>query len=300
VRFFSIIILAILAAVDTSGQRVVRGEVRLKTDSTFLPAVNVVEKGGMNAVVADRGGKFEINCSSSKPVLQFSFIGLKTIEITVQEDYLFVYLEEDKELLKEKTRFGMYPEYTSIGLSSGLMYTPYGINIRNAIPVLFGLKMLTTTAITYRTDLNKNEFLDVRIKREKLINTMYYGRYFNVEFDYAKRAIQKGNEHWNMQELNITSELILDDVLIRLGYGRQSFNDTETLKSNHGLIFGVGGRLKNYIQVVATAKKWNNYWQLETRFLKGFSGNNFEIGLCAETVKGYKEIQLLLIYRIHY
>lgn len=290
----------VIVTVAAFGQRTVEGQIKLKNDSSSLAGVNVVERGTDNRTNSDGAGRFTITCSSSRPILQFSFIGCKTIEAAVEGSYLTVYLVEDEDVLNEKIRFGMYPEYTSIGFNSGVNYTPIGINVRNAIPVLLGIKMLTTTEISYRTDLHENEFIDINVKKEQLINTRYYGRYINVNLGYNRRKISDGLGFFESNELTIAPELRYDSFIFLLGYGGQSFGDVETLKSNQGLIFGLGKDFKWNGRLVGIAKKWNHYWQSDFQFTKGFERNDFEFGIGLETLGRFKELDLLMVYRIHY
>ncbi len=295
-----ILTLIVTVTFTAFGQRTIEGEVRLKDDNSALPGVNVIEKGTDNRVNSNGDGKFKITCKSTNPTLEFSFIGLKTIEVTADKDYLTVYLETDEKQLKEKTRMGMYPEYTSLGFNSGLNYTPIGVNVRNALPMLFRIKMLTTTEITYRTDLGENEFINVRLQKDRLIDFRYNARYINLILGYNKRNISKDNETWDTEEFTIIPELEFDSFLFLVGYGRQSFNNIETLKSNEGLVFGLGKYFKWNAAIIGTAKKWNNYWQTEFQFIKGFDKNDFEFGIRFETLDKYRELDLLVAYRIHY
>jgi hypothetical protein len=292
--------LTLIVSFSTFGQRTIMGEVRSKEDNAALPGVNVIEKGTDNTVISDGDGKFTITCKSNKPTLQFSFIALKSVEVSVDTAYLIVYLEVDEEQAKIKTRFGMYPEYTAIGFSAGLNYTPVGISVVNALPMLFGMRALTTTYLTYRTGLNGNDFISVELQKDQLINFRYNARYINLILGYNNRHIAKRNDIWDTQEFTITPELQLDFFLVRVGYGRQSFNNVETLKSNEGFVFGVGNYFKWNGAIIATAKKWNNYWQTEVQLKKGFEKSDAEVGIRFETLARYRELELLLLYRFHY
>jgi hypothetical protein len=295
-----VLILIIPVTFSAFGQRTIEGQIRLKADNSVLPGVNVIEKGTDNKVNSNADGKFRIICKSTNPTLEFSFIGLRTTAVTADKNYLTVYLEEDEEQLKGKTRFGIYPEYTSIGFNSGLNYTPIGVNIRNALPILFGVKMLTTTDITYRTDLVENELIDITIQKDRLIDFRYNARYINLILSYNRRNISKDNGNWDTEEFTIVPELQFDWFLFLAGYGRQSFNDIETLKSNEGLVLGLGKYFIWNATIIGTAKKWNDYWQTEFQFIKGFEKNDFEFGIRFETLDKYRELDLLILYRIHY
>jgi hypothetical protein len=282
-----------------AAQRIISGEVRMKNDSVTLPGINVTEKGTENVVYSDTDGKFSITCKSANPTLEFSFIGLKTIQLTPGNEYLVVYLEEDEEQMKEKVRFGMYPSYTSIGFNSGINYTPVGARVKNALPVLFGIKVLTTSEATFRTDLNDNEFLDLRIRKDQLINFHTGFRCLNLNLAYLKRHISREQNTWNTEEFTVVPELQFDSFIFQVGYGRQSYNDIETLSSNEGFVFGIEYFL-SYAGFTATAKKWSNYWQTEFRFTKGFKKSDFELAARFETLDNYRELDLVVSYAIHY
>ena len=67
-----------------------------------LPGVNILERGTLNGVVSDVNGQFTITVASSSSVLQFSFIGFLTQEISVGDQRLFnITLNEDSQRLEE-------------------------------------------------------------------------------------------------------------------------------------------------------------------------------------------------------
>ncbi len=83
-------------------ERVITGKVTSQEDGSSLPGVNVVLKGTTTGTVTDADGKFSINASGANPVLVFSFIGLKTTEVTVgASSVVDVQLEPDAKQLSE-------------------------------------------------------------------------------------------------------------------------------------------------------------------------------------------------------
>jgi len=66
-----------------------------------------MEKGTSNGTVTDLNGKFSLRLSTQNPVLVFSNVGYKTIEIPVENrSTLSIKMEEDVELLEEVVVIG--------------------------------------------------------------------------------------------------------------------------------------------------------------------------------------------------
>ncbi|MDT7828362.1 TonB-dependent receptor [Pricia sp. S334] len=71
-------------------------------NGTALPGANIVEKGTTNGVTADFDGNFTIEVSTSDAVLQISYVGFLTKEITVgNQSEINVTLKEDAAQLDE-------------------------------------------------------------------------------------------------------------------------------------------------------------------------------------------------------
>jgi TonB-dependent starch-binding outer membrane protein SusC len=66
-------------------ERVVTGKVTASDDGSSLPGVNVVLKGTTNGTVTDSDGNFKLNVPASGGSLVFSFIGLQTQEIPLEQ-----------------------------------------------------------------------------------------------------------------------------------------------------------------------------------------------------------------------
>ncbi|MDP4852462.1 MAG: carboxypeptidase-like regulatory domain-containing protein, partial [Saprospiraceae bacterium] len=67
---------------DLIAQMQIKGRV---DDNSGLPlaGVTVLEKGTSNGTVTDFDGEYSIKSSGNKPILVFSYIGFKTLEIAV-------------------------------------------------------------------------------------------------------------------------------------------------------------------------------------------------------------------------
>ncbi|WNH09444.1 SusC/RagA family TonB-linked outer membrane protein [Thalassobellus suaedae] len=85
---------------DTGSRIKVSGAV-VDNSGMPLPGVNVIEKGTNNGVVTDFDGNFNLSVNS-KGIIVFSYIGMKTQEIPVDDNPLIdVTLQEDTESLDE-------------------------------------------------------------------------------------------------------------------------------------------------------------------------------------------------------
>jgi TonB-dependent starch-binding outer membrane protein SusC len=94
--------LAVVVCAAFAQQRTVTGKVTSSEDGSSLPGVNVVVKGTTNGTVTDTDGKYSLSITSASDILVFSFIGLKTAEISVGEKALVdVQLNSDVTQLSE-------------------------------------------------------------------------------------------------------------------------------------------------------------------------------------------------------
>lgn len=100
-----LLIVNILLAVSLfsfAQSRPVEGTVLSGDDQTPMPGVNVIIKGTSTGTATDVNGKFRLEVPNETVVLQFSFIGYKTIEETVgSRSVIDVTLQSDTETLEE-------------------------------------------------------------------------------------------------------------------------------------------------------------------------------------------------------
>ena len=93
-------LIAIFCSVNVVGQRTVTGIVKDGAEGSTLPSVNVVVKGTTVGTITNYDGAYSINVRGEKPVLRFTLIGYKPIEITLKPNQtkFDVTLHEDMEL----------------------------------------------------------------------------------------------------------------------------------------------------------------------------------------------------------
>ncbi|WP_298551485.1 TonB-dependent receptor [uncultured Algibacter sp.] len=82
--------------------KTITGTVTSKTDGLTLPGVNVIVKGTSNGASTDFDGNYSINVTEENAILVFSYVGYKSLEITVgSSNQVNVQLDEDLSALDE-------------------------------------------------------------------------------------------------------------------------------------------------------------------------------------------------------
>lgn len=119
--FFKILMLLVFGMATTVvfGQQEVRGVVSSDAGE-LLPGVSVIVKGTTTGTTSDFDGNYSITVPNSSSVLVFSYLGMKTREITVgNQTTLNVVLETDSQQLDEVvvTALGISREKKSLGYS---------------------------------------------------------------------------------------------------------------------------------------------------------------------------------------
>lgn len=102
--------------------RRVSGTIKLGTDNSPIPGVNVLIKGTQTGTTSDNNGRYSLDVSGSNPVLVFSYIGYQTEEIAVgNRNIIDVTMAEGAETLQEAvvTALGIKREERSLGYSVG-------------------------------------------------------------------------------------------------------------------------------------------------------------------------------------
>ena len=115
------LVIFVFSAFNISAQTTtVTGTITDSSDGMELPSVTVQEKGTSNGTTSDFNGKYTIEISNKNATLQFSYLGYKTKEVTLNgEPLLNVILEQSSEALDEVviTAFGFEKKTKSIGYS---------------------------------------------------------------------------------------------------------------------------------------------------------------------------------------
>ena len=136
ITFFSLM----LAVTSYAQEKTISGTVTSKSDGAPLPGVNIAVLGTSRGAQTDFDGKYMINASEGE-VLSFSFIGMKTVSVTVgSSNTIDVVLVEDSASLDEVvvTALGITREKKSLGyavteLQSDEINTVKNHNVANSL-----------------------------------------------------------------------------------------------------------------------------------------------------------------------
>ena len=78
------VLLMMNASLVWAQSRTVTGKVTSKEDPAGIPGLSVVVKGTTQGTVTDLDGNYSLSVPSSDAVLVFSFVGLRTKEVPVE------------------------------------------------------------------------------------------------------------------------------------------------------------------------------------------------------------------------
>lgn len=102
ILLLSFMLLLTLSFNALAQERTVTGKVTSADDGSGLPGVNVILKGTNTGAITDIDGNYSVSVPSSGGILQFSFIGLKSVEIEIgARSVIDVPMSEDVETLEE-------------------------------------------------------------------------------------------------------------------------------------------------------------------------------------------------------
>ncbi|NER12833.1 SusC/RagA family TonB-linked outer membrane protein [Leptobacterium flavescens] len=119
-NLFTFVLFVVMFVSNSFAQNInVTGTVTSSSDGSPLPGVNILVVGTTNGTQTDFDGKYTISASVGD-VLRFSYLGLKTTEVTVGSSAVIdVQMEEDAEQLEGVvvTAFGIQQEARKLGYS---------------------------------------------------------------------------------------------------------------------------------------------------------------------------------------
>lgn len=103
---FNLLLFLLLSVSIMAQEKIVNGNVTSTDDNLPLPGVNVIVKGTNRGTSTDFDGNYSISVNS-RDVLEFSYIGFKTVEVTVNnQSQINITLDTDAQALDEIVLIG--------------------------------------------------------------------------------------------------------------------------------------------------------------------------------------------------
>jgi TonB-linked SusC/RagA family outer membrane protein len=115
-----LLLFSVVGTLSVQAQTTVSGTITDATDGATLPGVNVIIKGTSNGTSSDFDGNYTLEVSDPNAILQFSFLGYTTKEVSVDgNSTVNVALEANAESLDEVvvTALGLSKEKKALGYS---------------------------------------------------------------------------------------------------------------------------------------------------------------------------------------
>ena len=82
--------------------KVISGKITSANDGTTIPGVQVMVKGTSTGTTTDMDGNYSLTVSATAQILQFSFIGMKSVEVEIgNQTVISLAMEDDLMLLDE-------------------------------------------------------------------------------------------------------------------------------------------------------------------------------------------------------
>lgn len=292
----SIVILGIiLLSINSFGQISVSGKIIDKQERQEITGVNILEQGTKNGTVSDMDGYFNLEVTDRNSVLEISFVGYKTQEISII-DTNFLQVELKLDCIID---FFDYNDI-GIGLSSGALNSPIGgygyLNF-----IIFKLLALHGE-IDFQTDLSENQKLDINFGTLHLFYDCGYDGDFNLNY----RSIAKNDFTFNSYKiegkLNSSYPRVFGNYsTVFLGYGLSDLSKPSAdYKNNSGFLLGFGARIGKplYLNINLKTIYWVDFWEFMGEIKWQYKNLAFSTNY--NVIDSYNEINLKFGYIFNY
>ncbi|MEP7228783.1 MAG: carboxypeptidase-like regulatory domain-containing protein [Ginsengibacter sp.] len=269
-------------------QVTVIGTVITKGDNSFLPGVNVAEKGTKNGTTTNAVGTFSITVTDPNATLVFSFIGFQTHEFQLKGR---TEIKVTLELACNKDFFDAY--YISLYANSGLVHNPVGGQIEISSP--YTSIGVIKGAYSYQTNLDENEFQTGQVELSHPISNCE----FDMDFRWSYRNVSFNK---NFQSIANSGEAQLNLRNINFIAGYSHLDITKIAENNtkvsSGLLIGLGKELyfrpfygiltakvaiyKSNVEYQAGFKSGYRWFQYFVRYYKLDSFDELSLGVGAQ------------------
>ncbi len=280
--------MTILTTTTAWCQVTVIGTVITKEDNSFLPGVNVAEKGTENGTTTNAVGTFSIKVTDPNATLVFSFIGFQTHEFQLKGR---TEIKVTLELACNKDFFDAY--YISLYANSGLVHNPVGGQIEISSP--YTSIGVIKGAYSYQTNLDENEFQTGQVELSHPISNCE----FDMDFRWSYRNVSFNK---NVQSIANSGEAQLNLRNINFIAGYSHLDITKIAENNtkvsSGLLIGLGKELyfrpfygiltakvaiyKSNVEYQAGFKSGYRWFQYFVRYYKLDSFDELSLGVGAQ------------------
>lgn len=226
----------------------VSGKVVSETDGLGLPGVTVQEKGTTRGTLTDVDGKFNLKVTSSKSTIVFSFIGMKTIEMPINDRITIdVKMQSDEIGLDEVvvTALGIKREVKKLGYGmtevkgdelasvntanpvQALQGKSTGLSIGSSDGGLFGNSKIQLRGVSV---LNSNSNQPIFVVDGVILDNSIS----NASADWDASANDFGNQLKNLNPDDFESVSILKGAASTALYGSRGMNGAVVIKTKSG------------------------------------------------------------------
>ncbi|QHL89273.1 hypothetical protein GU926_18275 [Nibribacter ruber] len=242
VKRLTIIIIIIASATTSWSQVIITGTVISKDDKSPLPGVAIIEKRSENGTSTKMDGTFSIEVSDPNSTLVFSFIGMRTKEVT---------LNGQRQILVE-TKWDCKKDFfdsqqIDIYASSGFINTPIGGKIGIASPWFLG--GVIKGAYSYQTNAGGNVFQNAQVELAHYISNCD----FDIDFRWSHRQVTL-IDRLNSKANSFETDVNIGDIKLIAGYTHLNFNKAVDWDRSSGVLLGFGSYFNLPLHPTAIAK----------------------------------------------
>lgn len=241
------------------------GIVKVKSDKTPLPGVNVVIKGTKIRTQTDFDGNFKISVPDSLKILSFSFVGFQTLEYKLEtEKSIEIFLKEDCNIdwFDEKL-IGFY-------LNSGLVNNPVGGQFNISFTPNYNWPTIKT-GISYQTNLKENKFLNAYLN----FHHLFVSCDFNADINSSLRNLEYDN-NIELTAYSVETSLNFNHFSAIVGLSTIDYNKTSENENVNsiGPTFGIGTWIGQPFLMSVSAKTtiYKNLSEYQAEIKKNYRG----------------------------
>jgi len=261
----NLLIILTFSIFSSYGQVTISGKVISDEDKEGMCYVTIREKGTDNFTFSDSIGNFKLQITDFNSIVEVSYMGFKTKEVTVGETRYFIIK------LKVDCFIDFFDQREIwLGLSSDPINNPMGGFFHITHP--FFRMCALIGEIGYQSDFADNYKMDAKLGMIHLFAQCYY----NADLDFNFRNI-KIVDKFQFKSYTVESVMSFSHpryfpigTILYLGYGLSDFNTLDFSFANQvGYMLGIGtyigiGTYTGFPLVFKIGAKtvyWTNFWE---------------------------------------